>query len=311
MSYQIEFFKNGQKSVRNSTSAESMHSSIGPWEEANLIYVGQSNLQERLAGHEPGPLVVYDIGLGIAANALALIQAHSELANNEQSRDIHLISFENDMRGLKYALNHQEHFPFLQNRNLIALIRENFLSPGAPDRSLRSFAFQIQSGQIQSGQSQSGSTIKWELRIGNFLDKLNNEINDEINKTLPAPELIYFDFYSPKSSPELWNYETFSRLYKATESRRKAKLTSTLLTYTSSTPARSAMILAGFKVGYGIQTSKKLETTIACTSKNELTVPLGQEWVEHLKRSSKPLPSDHPYDTPLEAIEKITHMIKE
>ncbi|MEO7162336.1 MAG: MnmC family methyltransferase [Bdellovibrionia bacterium] len=276
-----------------------MHSSIGPWEEANLIYVGQSNLKERLRRHEPGPLIIYDIGLGIAANALALIQAHS-LVSNEQSRDVHLISFESDIEGLKYAFNHQQHFPFLQektmpflkeNKNLIELISKNFLSTN--NQSQRSFSF----------QSQSGATIKWELRTGNFLGY-------ELESQLPAPELIYFDFYSPKSSPELWNYRTFSSLYKTTEPRRKAKQTSTLLTYTSSTAVRSAMILAGFKVGYGIQTSKKFETTIACTDKNKLTRPLGQEWLEHLARSSKPLPSDYPYDIPSEAIRKISQILK-
>ena len=299
MSYQVEYFFNGKNSVRNSVLGESIHSSIGPWEEANLIYVGQSRLKERLQRHEPGPLVVYDVGLGIAANALAVITATLKQQNKEISRDFHLISFENDLEGLRFTLDNHEHFPFLspflkENKDLVALIRKNFLPTENSNQSSLSLEYQSSSGSIQT-------TIKWELRVGDFLQ--------ELNKSMPAPELIYFDFYSPKSSPDLWNYETFRRLYDATAPRRQARLTSTLLTYTSSTAVRSAMILAGFKVGYGIQTPSKLETTVASTCSAELVAPLGQKWVEHLKRSSKPLPLDHKYSTESEAIAAVITMV--
>jgi len=286
MPYQIESFPNGKTSVRNSALSESMHSSIGPWEEANLIYIGQSCIEERLNPLEVGPLVVYDVGLGIAANALALIQTTLQ----KTSGNLHLISFENDLEGLKFALNKSGQFPFLcKIPDLIELVKKNFLlkADPKPDPAPRRFEY----------KSKSGQTIQWELRTGDFLH--------EIAKPLPPPELIYFDFYSPKSSPQLWSYKVFRQLYEITAPRRQQNQNTTLLTYSSSTAVRSAMILAGFQVGYGIQTAAKFETTQATTCSKNLSAPLGEKWIHHLKRSSKPVPTDHKYATQSAAITEV------
>lgn len=293
MAYQIETFPNGKKSIRGLNFAESMHSAIGPWEEANLIYVGQSRLNERLKnseildGIEQQPLVVFDLGLGIAANALALISSYQKISTIEKTRDLHLISFENDLEGLRFALNHIESFPFLgQSSDLVALIWERFLCGAETQSEKRNISL----------QNHSGARIEWELRIGDF--------KQEIYKPLPGPELIYFDFYSPKASPELWSRKIFDRLF-ALASLHSNYLSSTLLTYTSSTAVRSALILAGFQVGYGTRTAAKLETTAACTLREELEFPLGREWEEHLMRSSIPVPIDHGYDNEMAAIEGV------
>src|SRR5579885_1384183 len=64
--------RDGSWTLRDRALNQSMHSEIGAWREAREIYVGPSRLAERLG--RPGPaLVIYDLGLGIAANALAAL----------------------------------------------------------------------------------------------------------------------------------------------------------------------------------------------------------------------------------------------
>jgi hypothetical protein len=153
--------------------------------------------------------------------------------------------------------------------------------------------------------------------------------------------VIYFDFYSPKSSPDLWTWSIFKRLYdlchrgegdpglqpgvgpRRTEGRgpnpvptlghpglqARVDPSSTLITYSSSTAVRSALILAGFYVGYGVQTAAKFETTIASTCRDSITSPLGQSWIQHLKRSGRPLPLDFSFRSRDLAIEEIERRV--
>jgi queuine tRNA-ribosyltransferase len=67
-----------------------------------------------------------------------------------------------------------------------------------------------------------------------------------------------------------------------------------LTTYSAATFVRSALLLAGFSVGYGAETALKSETTFASTILSELKRPLGNAWLDRLFRSSKPLPIDVP-----------------
>ncbi len=52
-----------------------MHSVNDPAEEARSLYVEQSRLIGRLQLPDSEPLVVWDVGLGAAANAMAAIRA--------------------------------------------------------------------------------------------------------------------------------------------------------------------------------------------------------------------------------------------
>ena len=235
-----------------------MHSSIGAWEEANLLYVGQSRLNERLLLAERAPLVIYDIGMGIAANALAAI-ACAEAHPPEARRELHLVSFERDLDGLRVARSHSGHFPFFGGRNeaLDTLIRTGrWTAPG----------------------------ITWELRAGDFREQILGN---------PEPEVIFYDFYSPRSvDAALWGEKSFARLFAASAGRRSAGKAVMLSTYSSATAARAAMLLSGFYVGRGKPTSLKSETTIASARLEDLEAPLGSEWLAKFERSSKALPAD-------------------
>lgn len=253
MKHELVSLPNGRYSVKPVASPEAMHSSIGAWEEAELLYVGQARLGQRV--RESGAeLVLFDVGMGIAANALAAIEC---FLNSHPSRDLRIVSFEKHVDALELALSRPDCFPWIErNRSAVAdLLGNHYWS-----RTL--------------GDAQ----VRWELHEGDFLKK-------DLN-TLPSPDLVFFDFYSPKESPELWQAACFDKLRETASSQAQ------LFTYCSSTSARAAMLLAGFYVGTGTGTGAKSETTIATARLEDLEMPLKPHWLEKLERSAKPLPPD-------------------
>src|SRR5215212_5992445 len=70
--YEIVKAWEGFASIRQLSSGEIMHSRTDPMKEARELYVEQSRLAERLRENPTGePLVLWDVGLGAAANATA------------------------------------------------------------------------------------------------------------------------------------------------------------------------------------------------------------------------------------------------
>src|SRR6185369_11218703 len=61
--------------IRDMVSGEVMHSVNDPAEEARSLYVEQSRLISRLQSADNAPLVIWDVGLGAATNAMATIHA--------------------------------------------------------------------------------------------------------------------------------------------------------------------------------------------------------------------------------------------
>jgi queuine tRNA-ribosyltransferase len=272
--HQIEPFSNGSFSVRNLELNECMHSSIGPWTEAQLIYLEQSQVLNRITetftapNPQTRPFVIYDVGLGIAANSLAVLELLTETKSQEilgLEPKVILMSFETDLEGIKNATQHPELFPFLtRNSATISYLLEH-----------RSWSRQLA----------SGIELHWELKIGDF--------RSHLAQCLPA-DLIFFDLYSPKSCPDLWGLQTFRSLSQKTYPPELSEGRETqLITYTASTAVRAALMLSGFYVGRGVSTPGKKETTLASTRLSSLQESLSQSWIEHWQRSSKPLPPDY------------------
>lgn len=241
------------------SSRQAMHSRIGPWEEAKVLYVAQSGLAARLAASPAlGPVVLHDVGMGISANALAALDTLETLESGvPRSLEIH--SFENDLTGLLTALDHSEKFPFLQNRQTL----------------LRRL---IETGSVEV------PNLSWKLHEGDYFENLMNS---------PVPELIYYDFYAPRIYPALWTTDRFQEIH-AQVTRNRSPCTPSeqtpdhgteLYTYTASTAVRAALLAAGFHVGYGTSTALKRETTIASTRLSSLQNPLEGKWLQKLMRS--------------------------
>ncbi|MEO7774436.1 MAG: tRNA guanosine(34) transglycosylase Tgt [Steroidobacteraceae bacterium] len=241
--------------IRDTVSGEVMHSVNDPAEEARSLYVEQSRLTERLQIAADAPLVVWDVGLGAAANAMATIHAVESAAVLQLQRRLQLVSFENDLDSLRLALRHMHWFPHLRHLAPNALLTEN------------------------RWRSASGS-IEWLLLPGDFRQRKQHA---------PAPDIVFFDPFSFNTDSALWTLQAFRELalvcqHKATE----------LFTYTCSTRVRAALLAAGFFVAKGRATGPKLETTIALSPLAARSAHghelLGADWLGKWSRSDARLP---------------------
>ena len=232
-----------------------MHSVNDPAEEARSLYVEQSRLLDRL--REPGgqPLVVWDVGLGAAANAMAAIHAVEESSGTPAARQLLLVSFENDMDALKLALDHIRFFKHLKHAAPRTLLADN-------------------------RWTNSAASIDWTLLPGDFAARKFDA---------PRPDIIYFDPFSLKTDRELWTLPAFRELALVC-SHKPAEL----YTYSYSTRVRTAMLAAGFYVAKGRGTGPKAETTIGLSPQaangphdREL---LGSEWLAKWRRSDAQAP---------------------
>jgi queuine tRNA-ribosyltransferase len=251
---------NGALAIRERASGEVMHPGSGPCVEAESIYVVPARLEARL--REGGaPLVLFDVGLGAATNAIFAWRVSE--AQSPSARRLEIVSFEHDLDALKLALRPA-------NANALGLTRE-----GAD-------AHAAATALLVDGRHDTPRT-GWRLRLGDFSAALR-EVPDG------SADVVFWDLFSPRTAPELWTVAMF------TELRRVCREGATIHTYSASTSTRSGLLLAGFAVGVGDPTGDHDETTIAATRIADLTHPLGASWLGRLSRSSAPLPSDMSHD---------------
>src|ERR1700733_13682926 len=96
--YKIVKLANGVHSVHSLAERETFHPVIGPVAEAEALYVKQLRLPERLAAHS-GEFVIWDVGLGAAANVLTVLRA-----TRAASCPLRIISFDHTLAPLQFAL---------------------------------------------------------------------------------------------------------------------------------------------------------------------------------------------------------------
>jgi queuine tRNA-ribosyltransferase len=261
--YEIHISVQGFSSIRQMSSGEVMHSVTAPSDEANKLYVEQSFLASRLLKREAKAheLVIWDVGLGAASNAMAAIhcfeRGYAEHGENVL-RPLRLVSFECDLDSLILAAKHPGRFPHLRHP--------------AP--------FQI----LKNGQwAHASSRLQWQLLKGDFRGFI---------ESATIPDLIFYDPFSSKTDAALWTAEIFSRIFK-----RCLPKSAELYTYSASTAVRIALLTAGFFVAEGVGTGPKSDTTIAFTrakgAEDHPLAPrlLGQEWLTRWRRSGAKFPT--------------------
>ena len=231
-----------------------MHNPVGPWAEANLLYIDASKLTKHLDSEDERPLVLFDVGLGAAANALAALTAFEQIASKkDRCRPLTIISFENDLSLLEFVVDQEQKIPYITGHVnvLTQLLREhNWIS--------------------------SDGLIRWKLHEGDFLKTIEH--------VLEEPDIVFFDPYSPGVNSEMWSPDAFSKLFQRTN---RGKHPCVLYTYSRATHVRSAMLVAGFFVGNGPRSGLKDETTQAATCIDLLADPLGERWLLRWLRSHK------------------------
>ncbi len=258
-------------SIRNNRVNEIMHNPVGPWAEANARYVTQAGIAQRLMEVSDQDLVIFDVGLGAAANAVAALtasvqastqastqtNAQTNVQSGAKARGLCIVSFEKDLELLRFALANAHHF-------------EHFRG------------FELALEQILKDGYWSEGGISWHLRHGDFLELIESETR--------RPDVIFFDPYSPKVNQEMWTTRCFAAIRK--KCREAHEGGTALYTYSRATRIRVAMMKAGFFVGYGEATGLKDETTVAATDPALLKSPLDKAWLERWRASHIRYPFD-------------------
>src|ERR1700722_12983949 len=171
--YQLVRLNNGICSVRSLTDDETFHPVIGPVAEAEALYVNQLRLRERLKNRSR-EFVIWDVGLGAAANALTVLRATREIACN-----IRLVSFDHTLEPLEFAMQHAVELGYFSGY-------ENHLQ-----EFIRKHCVEFQDGK---------QSVNWEFHLGDFPTLLTQPAV----KKFPAPHAILFDAYSPAKNPAMW-----------------------------------------------------------------------------------------------------------
>lgn len=266
--YEIHRSPGGFNSVRQISSGEVMHSVNAPDAEANRLYVEQSCLAQRLTGAtgERPELVVWDVGLGAATNAMAVLRCFERCLAQPGGvtpeggtlRPLRLVSFECDLDPLRLAAGKAGYFPHVRHQAPHAILAEG-------------------------KWAHASGGMHWELLLGDFLEQLS---------AAPPPDLIFYDPFSYKTDSALWTAATFARVFQACAAKPAE-----LYTYSAATAVRVALLSAGFFVGEGVGTGPKTDTTIAFTRadgarEHALSPPLlGAEWLARWRRSSSKTPA--------------------
>jgi len=273
--YEIVKGPQGFFSIRQISSGEVMHSVNRPSDEADALYIAQSNLAERLrrpvesggkgepAAETGGPgLVIWDVGLGAASNAMAAIACFEQVLELQGAgglRPLRLISFERDLDPLILAIKKSARFPHLQH--------------AAPH------------GLLDKGRwVHASGLLTWELVKGDFL---------ELFASSPPPDLIFYDPFSAKTDTGLWTPAVFGRIFAHARSKPME-----LFTYSAATAVRVALLTVGFFVAEGVGTGPKSSTTIAFTPGGGSVSPglasrlLGPAWLARWRRSHSQFPPD-------------------
>ncbi len=272
--YQLVQLRSGAQTLFSASYGEKMHPGLGPAAEAELLYVRQLQIRERLQSGA-GEFVVWDIGLGGAANATALLRATREIPGQ-----LRIVSFDNTAEPLAFALNNAAalNYPVGYENQLAELL-------------------DLRSAQFQNGNC----SVEWEFHLGDFPAWLERRapsrpvdaIESQRAETVlgaPAPHAIFYDAFSPAKNPAMWTLPVFENLFRALDSAQPCALT----TYSRSTLLRATLLLAGFFVGVGHATGMKEETTIAANRLDLITEPLNVRWLERAVRSDSAEPLHEP-----------------
>jgi tRNA U34 5-methylaminomethyl-2-thiouridine-forming methyltransferase MnmC len=214
-------------------------------------------LVERVAQHQ-GEFVIWDVGLGAAANALTVLRATRHL-----SCRIRLLSFDQTMAPLQFALAHADRLGYFggYEKTVTALA-------DAPDHGL----------EWVEGQQR----VHWEVQVADFPALLTTPTVHDF----PKPHAILYDAYSPATNPAMWTQALFSRLFALLDPKRPCALP----TYSRSTMLRVTLLLAGFYVGKGHATGEKEETTIAANTLDLISEPLEKRWLSRARNSTSAEP---------------------
>jgi len=253
----------GEHSILDHLTGEVMHP-VGRVE-SDSLYVVPSLLAARLGLPASEPLVLLDVGLGMASNALAAFRVAHQLPSD--ARKLAIVSVDHSLEPLALALV-TEH-------------ADSFGLTGLAGEAARVLLSRPDVGY-------QDARVTWSLCLSDLAAALDSLSPDSV-------DVVFWDIYSPRSLPQFWTEATFCAL------RRVCRHGATVHTYSGALGVRAAMLLGGFAVGLGPSSGgKQRHTTIAAVDLADLDQPLGKDWLRRLQqgRTSKAVElSDTQFDT--------------
>lgn len=211
--------------LKETTRQEKMHP-FSAQNEPETLYVQGTGMPAYFssAGERAhSEIIVWDVGLGMAANAMAIWNcAGSRLP---ESSSLKLLSFENDITALEIALSKAALFPWLRSKAPHLLVKN------------RNFSSQDE-------------RLRWEVIEGNFLETFTS--------LSEKPDFIVYDPFSFKVDPSLWSLECFQKIREFLGDHDTL-----WVSYSHSTLIRAKLLKAGFNLFRGAGISTLTETTIA------------------------------------------------
>ncbi|MDB6110609.1 MAG: hypothetical protein JWR69_2359 [Pedosphaera sp.] len=261
--YRIVKLANGTHSVHSLAHRETFHPVIGPVAEAEALYVKQLRLPEWMANHT-GEFVIWDVGLGAAANVLTVLRA-----TRDASCPLRIVSFDHTLAPLQFALENAASLGYFTDYEA---------------------AVQRLIADHNTSFADGNRRVNWELHLGDFPSLLTHRLTDSPTQPPPAPHAILFDAFSPAKNPAMWTQPLFANLFRFLDPARPCALP----TYSRSTLLRVSLLLAGFYVGAGHATGEKEETTIAANTLDLISEPLDKKWLQRANNSTSAEPMWEP-----------------
>lgn len=251
--YEIHTTPQGEARIKQKSSGEVMHSVNDPMTEAQSLYVLQSQLIEKARGDEKDPLVIWDVGLGAAYNAMATVKS-LETAEGH-TRPVKLISFENDLNSLRLALANAGRFAHLHH-------------PG-PTHLLEHRAWNSEEAPLE-----------WTLLEGDFLETMSQA---------PAPDIIFYDPFSAKADSPLWTLSAFEKLFAHCQSKPVELFTYSASTAVRTTFLAAGFWVAK-GVGTGPKTETTIALRLESPDEPKARELLGPDWLDRWSRSHTQTP---------------------
>lgn len=257
--YELVQVASGAWSVRSVRDGETFHPVIGPVAEAEALYVQQLRIPDRVRAAGPDGFVVWDVGLGAAANVLTVLRALSNVPG-----EVRVESFDHTAAPLRFARRHDSALGYFHGFE------------SAVDGLLEQRSVRFQHGAC---------TVHWRFHEADFPTLLR-----DLPLDIPPPEAVLFDAFSPARNPLMWTLPLFESLHRRIPPGNAASLA----TYSRSTLLRVTLLLAGFWVGAGEATGEKEETTLAATRPELIPRLLDSQWLGRALRSTSAEPLREP-----------------